>query len=497
LVAAQVDNELSFFFRSGAYDLDYHPDAIALYRQFIGERYTEDTDGSLPLAYGIDIEKVEQLDPPRSFSATEASDLVVHLDWLRFKEWSLLQAIKRLAKPLREKLPELPLIHNFPGSLWGESLSVTDAESELSVAGYDLYPRGRDHQGVKELCQKLAGESRLPLIPELACGSWPWWFPQEDGEQLHNALSALMYGIKGFNLYMLANRDRWFGAPLSAEGYEEHPKYEEVRRLIQACKANGLHQLERKVEVAIVFPRDYYHLSVCTSLVDPLAPMALSLFQLGPPELCRDETFGLSSAIQIDAFDYAAQVKSSLDELGLPYHQLDSGVSSARLSAYKLLVVPTYDFMDSEFVERLDEFGKAGGCVLYGPQKPTRDQHLDAADFSLDGEFVADAVQLKSQLEHWAHRATRTFLPQGDVEVCCYEDESGPRVLFAANTSTSPQTVDLSKIFTQEKDWCCDALSAAPLDGNMLDVGGLEVRMVCCRKANDSDSDSDNGEAKK
>jgi beta-galactosidase len=33
VVAAQVDNELSLFFRTGAYDQDYHEDAIELYRR--------------------------------------------------------------------------------------------------------------------------------------------------------------------------------------------------------------------------------------------------------------------------------------------------------------------------------------------------------------------------------------------------------------------------------------------------------------------------------
>lgn len=477
LVAAQVDNELSFFFRTGAYDLDYHPDSLALYRRFLSERY----DDALPACYGAGA-NADGIEPPRSFAATTAADLLPHLDWLRFKEWSQLHALRRLAQPLRQALPGLPLIHNFPGSLWGESLSVAEAETVVDIAGYDLYPRGRDHQGVKELCSKLAGDSRLPLIPELACGSWPWWFPAEEGEQQQNALSALMYGVRGFNLYMLADRDRWYGAPLSADGREEHPKYEEVRRLIQSVKTNKLYQLERKVEVALLVPREYYHLSLCTSLIDPLAPMALSLFQLGPQELCREESFGLSCAIQIDAFQFIERIRKSLDELGLPYHQLDSQSATEKLSTYKLIVVPSYDFLNHKLVANLNAFAKQGGCVLYGPQKPSLDECLTPADLAIDGEFVADTQQLEGQLAHWAKRCKRTFLPQGDIELCCYEDTKGPRVIFAANTSDTTQSVDLSLIFDQSS-WCCDGLSGAPLPGRTIEVKAAEVRMICCKEA--------------
>jgi len=48
VVGVQVDNELSLFFRSGAYDQDYHPDAVERYREFLAQRYPD----VLPAVYG-------------------------------------------------------------------------------------------------------------------------------------------------------------------------------------------------------------------------------------------------------------------------------------------------------------------------------------------------------------------------------------------------------------------------------------------------------------
>ena len=39
IVMMQVDNEGAMFFRDGAYDQDYHPDAVAQYRAFLREKY--------------------------------------------------------------------------------------------------------------------------------------------------------------------------------------------------------------------------------------------------------------------------------------------------------------------------------------------------------------------------------------------------------------------------------------------------------------------------
>ena len=60
VVAVQVDNEAQMFFRLGAYDHDYHPDALAWWREHAGD-----------------------VEAPRAWDAADAARCV---EWVRFKE---------------------------------------------------------------------------------------------------------------------------------------------------------------------------------------------------------------------------------------------------------------------------------------------------------------------------------------------------------------------------------------------------------------------------
>ena len=50
IVLLQIDNEGALYFRDGAYDQDYHPDAVALYRSFLRRKY--ETLDRLQAVYG-------------------------------------------------------------------------------------------------------------------------------------------------------------------------------------------------------------------------------------------------------------------------------------------------------------------------------------------------------------------------------------------------------------------------------------------------------------
>src|SRR5262249_41907090 len=96
IVLLQVDNEGALYFRDGAYDQDYHPDAIALYRSYLRDKYR--SIEALQAAYGKgpaakngkegedDAEEEAELRfaslmPPTRFDAESPGDLARHLDW--------------------------------------------------------------------------------------------------------------------------------------------------------------------------------------------------------------------------------------------------------------------------------------------------------------------------------------------------------------------------------------------------------------------------------
>src|SRR5262249_50426568 len=89
-VAIGVDNEAQMFFRLGAYDFDYHPDAIRWWREVTGD------DG----------------EPPRAWDPAQAGRCAA---WVRFKDQYLARALGGFAGLLDEVgLGGVARFHNLP-----------------------------------------------------------------------------------------------------------------------------------------------------------------------------------------------------------------------------------------------------------------------------------------------------------------------------------------------------------------------------------------------
>jgi len=147
IVMVQVDNEGALYFRDGAYDQDYHPDAIRLYRDFLREKYrsiealraaytnsnakpatsaeasgapAEETDAAEPSrregeAEGEGELRFASVTPPTRFDAETPGDLARHLDWSEFHEHLLATAFNRFDKVLEGAgISGVPTSHNLP-----------------------------------------------------------------------------------------------------------------------------------------------------------------------------------------------------------------------------------------------------------------------------------------------------------------------------------------------------------------------------------------------
>jgi beta-galactosidase len=477
VVAAQVDNEACFFFRTAAYDQDYHPDAIARFGDYLSARY----GSQLPAAYGG--VPAAAVDPPRSMNARGAEELVPHLDWLAFKEQLLVDVLARMARVLGEAgLDRVPLLHNLPATEEGEPFSVSRAEGQLDLVGLDLHPPRRDYCATRRAAQLLAGSSRLPWLAELGWGGWPWWLPQTPADQLNTALAALMHGVKGFNLYMGVERDRWYGAPISAQGRPQRDQYELTRQLVAAVRQTQLGRLQRRVEVALMQPRDYRRLARCCSLLDPLPPMGLSLLGLGAVECASEETFGFEGPVQIEQAQIAGAIEQQLTQLRVPYHLVDSDAAVDRLQRYRLLLVPTFDFIDRELLGRLGVYAASGGTLAIGPRRPRLDGAMQPLEQPLPPHALLDAEDPAGSLEGLVELLglqAELDCDDREVELARYRGED-QELIFVANRAQRGKTVVLGGV-ERQGHWFWDALTGDPVDlrGLVLEAG--QVRMLRSR----------------
>jgi beta-galactosidase len=394
VVAVQVDNEMSYFFRAGAFDLDYSEGSIALYRSFIKDRYPKES--AMRAAYKTDV-SFDKLEPPKRFHAETAEDLPPFLDWAAYKQYYLVHAVQQMARMLRERgVSNVPLFHNLPPAEVTHPLSIARLERYVDFAGIDLYHRRQEYEVVKRRVLTLVGTSRLPTIPELGSGGWLAWqsFTPEDNQM--TILASLMHGVKGINLYMFVNRERWYGSPVGKEGQVREPLYTWVKDLFRAMKDSSFESLTRDASLAILLPAEYSALASVTSAAEPLTPLMFELFGFTQKDLAKEGSFGLRATVQREGPRLAELWKETLQRANRSYSMIEGNLVPSDPRRHKVIFVPTLDFIDEALTARLLSYTERGGVVVIGPQLP-----------DLDPKFLPNVAfaELGAQIAHERHVA--------------------------------------------------------------------------------------------
>ena len=426
VVAIQVDNEHAHFFRSGAYDGDYHDEALLAWRACSGGA-----------------------EPPRRFAARTPSDLAPHLAWLAFRERQTTSALAALAKILDEVgLGGVPRYHNFPPTE-ANVFDLPAAETAVDVAGVDLYHPRRHYDRIRRRALHLAGSSRLPYVPEMGMGSFPWGPPFSDEDSIAQLQNALGHGVAGYNAYMVVERDRWYGCPVGPDGTVRPGLADVLRRINSALGEIGWTSLERRAEIGLVIPRSYLRLGVAASHVGPLGPAFGEFFGLDEQAMARESTFGLDGPVQLELPRWRDAIIGALSRAHLPFVIVDGGAPLELLAKRKALVVPTFDFLEADLAARLRAFAEGGGKLLSGPRRPHRDAAMQENAAELPGELLPhealeDPAALAAALEalartSGARRAAPAREPDVDTALHVHPDGS-PALLLVATRANRPLT---------------------------------------------------------
>ena len=201
VVAIGVDNEAQLFFRLGAYDLDYHPDALA---------WWDETTGGIPA--------------PRAWDPANAG---VCAHWVLFKDEYIARALGDLAKMIDEVgLGGIARFHNLPPGHHGHYDLRWIQESIRGPVGIDAYTPRAQFPELRRRVAALVGEARpIPIAFEVGIGFLPWIPPLDADDdpmrERDHLLTLLAGGVRGFNLFMAVERDRYYGAAIDREGRVE------------------------------------------------------------------------------------------------------------------------------------------------------------------------------------------------------------------------------------------------------------------------------------
>lgn len=373
----QADNEFSYFFRLAAYDLDYAPASVALYRRFLQERYGE--VGALNKTYGTEFAGFDDVDPPTGFRARDQADLAYYLDWARYKEYYLLYGLQRLAAMLRERGADgLIVYHNYPGLVaafpttpYNSPFDFSRAEELLDLCGVDSYHTRETYWPMRVQAQYLAATSRLPFIPELGSGAWPWVRPPLPEDLEFTTLALLMHGVKAFNFYVLVDRDRWVGSPITRDNRRRAGYFEFCSRFNDFIRQTGILEFQKVTPVVLLAARDYERFASASAVFTPPSRQFLKFPR--PEAYLSEEPWGFRWPIGLEALHWWREWNQALTAAGCTFDLSDSGLPLERLARYAVAVVSSFDFMDRDTQERLIAYARGGGTLIIGPEVPRLD----------------------------------------------------------------------------------------------------------------------------
>ena len=452
IVMLQVDNEGALYFRDGPYDQDYHPDAITLFRGFLRDKYS--SVKALREAWNDRTLTFAQVSPPVRFDAKEANDLARHLDWMEFHEHLLAEAMGRFGNALENAgLTTVPTLHNFPLGEAATPLNASRMAEVVDLIGLDYYhPANPQHhmtilRRTGELATRCEGRKVPPFGAEVGAGFPPFFPALDDKDSLYALMSAMAYGLRGFNLYMAVDRDRWVGAPIDVHGIPRRLA-DEYHALIEVLDKVRFNHLHRRTPVKLVVPRALRRLARATHAFGPVTPTAFHVAGAGPLESCLEDDFGLGEVAPIVGESYVRTFERALLARGVPFAYAGGESLEMSIVGASWIVCATAGGLKADVLGSLRAAKERGIFVTVGPRIPTRDGAMrllarphDARGLELEAlEDPARAdVLVARRIDELKLPAYPVDLP--DVHVAIHEDEAGvPRVAFVMNPTAKPVT---------------------------------------------------------
>jgi len=459
IVLCQVDNEGALYFRDGVYDQDHHPDAVATYRAFLLHKY-----GSIDRIREVlhdPAADLAQLQPPARFSATSPLDLARHLDAAEAQEEIIARAFLRMKETLQAAgLSGIPTIHNLP---FGEGSTPLDPERVnrvVDLLGLDYYhvasetTRAEIARRTSDLAVRARARGYAPFACELGAGFPPFFPPITEGDSAFTALTTLAYGLRGFNLYMAVERDRWIGAPIDKHG-RRRPFADVWERLIGALERLDFFSLHIRAAVHIVVPRNLRRLARVLHAFGPVTLAAFHVSGGGAEEACFEDEFGMDSPVVIEAWQFVKRLEAVLSAERIPYAVVAGDLTEQALQQGLWTVVACAGGLEREIRDTLARGVEGGRAISIGPHPAQRDaifKPLPEPFRIPENGAVPSQLGLDEAALRQAVRAAKSALelpsiacsPEG-LSVTVHHDESGQaRVAFVINPTARALRAQLS-----------------------------------------------------
>ena len=480
VVLAQVDNEGALYFRDGVYEQDYHPDSIALYQRYLQQLYG--SPSRLAEAYAISADSFD-ISPPQRFDAKDGYGLLRHLDWAEYQEQLLADAfgIFRAAMS-RSGLERVPTCHNLPMGESATPLDPTRLGKVVECLGMDYYHVAADSSSdvilkrTSEITTRADAFDHPAFAVELAAGFPPFFPPLTEHDNRFAALSCLAAGIRGYNLYMAVERDRWIGSPIDRFG-GRRPVFDFWERVNAAVVRTRLYELSRAADVCLVVPRSLHRLERLLHAFGPISAAAFDIMGLGAFDACYEQ--GPFAGALFEAESFLRKLLAELGARGIAYSVTGNDAAASALGAARFGFVVSAGGLEPELWETLKDVASRGRDLRFGPRLPTTTpsglQMLSSPPHASAHFQALSEQQLPGELASLAERhAAFQLRTEAGLRTSLFRDRNGAaRVLFVTNTTRKPELAQLATPFLESPQ--SEAVDA--LDGDVFRArfGALEV----------------------
>ena len=191
-----------------------------------------------------------------------------------------------------------------------------------------------------ELAVRTEGLGLPAFACELGAGFPPFFPPISERDSAFVALAALAYGLRGFNVYMAVERDRWIGAPIDPHG-RPRPFAAFWRKLSAALTRTSFFTLTRRAPVRILTPRTERRLARVMHAFGPITGAFFSVAGKGARESVSEEDLGLGYPLGIASDSFARTFEAALEARGVPFACIGGEDRDVSLDGAQWIVCPT------------------------------------------------------------------------------------------------------------------------------------------------------------
>ena len=288
----------------------------------------------------------------------------------------------------------------------------------------------------------------------MGAGLPPFFFPIPDEvDNQFTVLTALAYGLRGFNIYMAVERDRWIGAPIDPQGRARPSRF----LAASSCAALEEVQLSRayaKLPVRIVIPASQRRLNRALHAFSPATPALFAVTgERRARELLRGRLRpGRGGRGRGDAFvECFERALSAARGAFRPRRGLSQRPNS--LAGARWVICPTTGASTPRSGKTLERARRRGRAMTIGPRAPAcgdgalalfarRSKRTRSSLFEGDADAPAFEPQARKAScrprGQRAHSPSLGYFARRSFVATVHQDATGqPRVLFVINPTTA------------------------------------------------------------